>query len=402
MAQNFNGPDLAKIKKKIKSLKIPKAYWGIDIDSFFAYQWNIYLSIRETAGKTTQSLLFGMVLNSLYPDKYCIEYLRNDASQITRGNIENIFDVIIRYGYIEKIYPNKWNNVTYKPHVHKFYLCNKDADGNILEEDQEPICIVHTLEKAYDFKSSYTNSRGNYIVLDEVADTNRPTYLLFGQLLNCISTIGRPLSPGRTEWLHILILGNNTNEFLWLFDDFQIAEQVPNLKFGGSITFRTEYNTTGICRLLELGEEQKQRLSDKNIPFLGFPGKKAAPFTGATEWGGKQFRHADFDLDYEKCKFRRCYIFHRGRYIQLDLFTDPEKGMYTFLHFASKPLRDDNLILTIEPLNASDIYGFGKYCKNEKIQRVLKLYTGCYNENRFYYASNRVGSLVDDFIKNII
>jgi len=402
MAQNYNAPDLAKIKKKIKSLKIPKAYWGIDLDSFFEYQWNIYLSIRETAGKTTQSLIFGMVLNSLYPDKYCIEYLRNDDKQITRGNIENIFDVIIRYDYIDLIYGGRWNSVTYKPHVRKFYLCKKDPDGNILEEDQDAICIVHSLESAYNFKSSYVNSRGNYIVLDEVADTNRATYLLFGQLLNCISTIGRPLSPGRTEWLHILILGNNTNEFMWIFDDFQISEQVPALTYGGSITFRTEYNTTGICRLLELGEEQKKRLQDRNIPFLGFPGKKAASFTGATEWSGKTYRHADFELNYDDCIFRRCYISHRGRYIQLEYFRDEDHGPYCFAHFASEPKYNDNLILTIEPEKPFHIYGFGKYCKNDRILRVLKKYISALQENRFYYASNRVGSLVDDFIKNIL
>ena len=86
------GPDINKIKRKIKTLKIPREYWGIDIDEFFSHQWNIYLSIRETAGKTTQSLIFGLVLNSLYPDHYTIEYLRNDQSQTTKANIETIFD----------------------------------------------------------------------------------------------------------------------------------------------------------------------------------------------------------------------------------------------------------------------------------------------------------------------
>ena len=39
-------PDPKKIKAKVRSLHIPKEYWGIDIDEFFSYQWNIYLSIR--------------------------------------------------------------------------------------------------------------------------------------------------------------------------------------------------------------------------------------------------------------------------------------------------------------------------------------------------------------------
>ena len=395
------GPDVSKIKKEIKALKIPKDYWGIDLDAFFSYQWNLYLSIRETAGKTTQSLLLGMVLNKLYPDKYCIEYLRNDNAQVVRANVETIFDTIISLGYIQKIYNNKYNSVEYKTQQKKFYLVKRDEEGSIIESSEDPICIVHSIENAFNMKSSYSNPRGNYIVVDEFPDTSRSTYQIFPQLLNCVSTIGRPLSPGRSDWLHILMMGNNTDQYCFYFDDFQIADEIPYLKFGGSITFKTEYNTTGICKLLELGETQKKRLQDKNIPFVGFPGKKAAPFTGASEWGGEQYKHIFFDLDYDECFFRRAYICHRNRYIQIDLFNNEKVGRFAFLHFANKPLYDDNLIFTIDPETKTDIYGFGKYEKKDKILKVCKLIVSLLQENRFFYASNQVGSLTSDFIKNI-
>lgn len=395
------GPDVQKIKKEIKALKIPKDYWGIDLDAFFSYQWNMYLSIRETAGKTTQSLLLGMVLNKLYPDKYCIEYLRNDNAQVVRANVETIFDTIISLGYIQKIYSNKYNSVEYKTQQKKFYLVKRDEEGSIIESSEDPICIVHSIENAFNMKSSYSNPRGNYIVVDEFPDTSRSTYQIFPQLLNCVSTIGRPLSPGRSDWLHILMMGNNTDQYCFYFDDFQIADEIPYLKFGGSITFKTEYNTTGICKLLELGETQKKRLQDKNIPFVGFPGKKAAPFTGASEWGGEQYKHIFFDLDYDECFFRRAYICHRNRYIQIDLFNNEKVGRFAFLHFANKPLYEDNLIFTIDPETKTDIYGFGKYEKKDKILKVCKLIVGLLQENRFFYASNQVGSLTSDFIKNI-
>ena len=198
------------------------------------------------------------------------------------------------------------------------------------------------------------------------------------------------------------MMGNNTDPYSFWFDEFGISEDIPYLKFGGTITFKTEYNTTGCFRLLEPGEVQKKRLASKNIPFLGFPGKKAAAFTGVTEWSGKTYRHPEWELNYqEECIYRRIYIRHRGRYIQLDLFKDSDHGVYTFLHFASAPKYDDNIILTIEPDKASDVYGFGKYDKREKVRNLLLKYIGCYQENRFYYASNMVGSLTEDYIKNI-
>ena len=395
-------PDIKKIKNKIRSLKIQKEYWGIDIDEFFNHQWNIYLSIRETAGKTTQSLIFGLVLNSIYPDRYTIEYLRNDQSQTTKANIETIFDTIISLGYIQKIYGNKWNSVDYSGRTKKFYLCKRDGEGNIIELDQDSVCIVHSIERYADYKSSYSNPRGKFIVVDEFPDTSRATYSLFVELLNAISTIGRPLSPGSEDWLHILMMGNNTNQYIYLFDDLCVADQIQGLKFGGKIEFRTEFNTTGVIRLLEVGETQKERLRSKNIPFVGFPGKKAAAFTGVQEWGGNSFRHLDFNLDYKNCFFRRCYVRHRGRFIQFDFFQEDEHGRYIFTHFSSEPLFDDNIIFTLEPEKPSDVYGFGKYEKRDNILRVCRILTDLYKENRFYFASNAVGTLIEDFIKNIM
>jgi hypothetical protein len=197
------------------------------------------------------------------------------------------------------------------------------------------------------------------------------------------------------------MMGNNTNEYCFYFDEFCIAEDIPYLKFGGSIEIKTEYGVTGIVKLLELSDTQKERIKQKNIPFLGFPGKKAAAFTGITEWSGENYRHYDKQLNYEFCIFRRCYIKHRGRYIQIDIFNDEETGRFIFLHFASEPKYDDNIIFTVEPERNSDIYGFGKYEKREKILKICKLIVGCLNENRAYYASNKVGSLTSDYLKNI-
>lgn len=394
------GPDIKKIQAEIKKLKIPKEYWGIDLNTFFNYQWNIYMSIRETAGKTTQALLFGLVLSKLYPDKYCIEYLRNDLDQIRRADIANLFNTVVKFGYISKIFEGVWNDVIYKPQLRSFYLIKREGD-EIVSTDVEPICVIHAIENAYNMKSSYNNPRGNYIVVDEFPDTKRSTYQIFPQLLNMVSTIGRPMSAGRTEWLHILMLGNNTDEYCFYFDDFQIAEQIPYLTFGGSITFKTEYNTTGICKLLELSDTQKERLKLKNIPFLGFSGKKAAPFTGESEWGGEQYKHLTFDLDYTQCVFRRAYIRHRGRYIQFDLFNNEKIGKFLFLHFANEPKLDDNIIFTLDPEAKKEVYGLGKYEKRQRILNYCKLIVGLYQENRVYYASNKVGSLVADYIKNI-
>ena len=105
----MNDRELKLIKDEVKKLKIPSEFWGIDLDDFNNYQYNMYISIRQTAGKTTQSLLLGLVLCKVLPDHYNrIEYLRLDKAQIVRANIETMFDTIIELGYFRKLY-GEWN-----------------------------------------------------------------------------------------------------------------------------------------------------------------------------------------------------------------------------------------------------------------------------------------------------
>ena len=76
-------------------------------------------------------------------------------------------------------------------------------------------------------------------------------------------------------------------------------------------------------------------------------------------------------------------------------------GKFLFLHFANEPKLDDNIIFTLDPEAKKEVYGLGKYEKRQRILNYCKLIVGLYQENRVYYASNKVGSLVADYIKNI-
>jgi hypothetical protein len=62
---------------------------------------------------------------------------------------------------------------------------------------------------------------------------------------------------------------------------------------------------------------------------------------------------------------------------------------------------DDNIIMTLFPQKKCEVYGFGKYQNNLKIKRIIDTYFRLKNENRWLYASNMVGELVEDFQKNV-
>ena len=206
------------ILREVKALKIPSDYWHIPVEDVLTNDFTILLSIREDAGKTTQSLLFGLVLYKLYGTT--TEYLRNDKTQVTRGKIETLYKTVREHGYISRCFNDKFNDVEYSPIVKKFFLIKRDADGVIIDRDTEPLCVIHATEEAESFKSSYNNPKGDYIVLDEFMDSHRASYNLWIDLMTCISTIGRPGSRGREDRVFCIMLGNNTIENGITYDEF--------------------------------------------------------------------------------------------------------------------------------------------------------------------------------------
>lgn len=391
--------DIKWMNSELKRIGSPERY-RFPLKEIFDNDYAIILSMRQDAGKTTTALLYGLLLNVRY--NYPIEYLRNDDAQIRRAAAETLFDTIKKFHYIEKIYNNRWNDVVYKYMQHKFFLCRRDANGDIEEESREPICILHSNQDWQAIKSGYNSPNGNYIILDEAFDSDRATHVLWKEFMNNISTIGRVGSDEeRTSKCHVIILANNTDRYAWLFQDFCISDLIPDLKYGTMIKWKTELGTTGICTLMEQSEEQKERLRNRNIPFFGFNTPKAAQFIGSSEWTSKEYKHPDFYIDFDNCIFRRMYIFHRQRYIQLNMFYDEEHRKYIFLHFAREPLKQDNIILTLEPKGKCEFYGICEFEDNKKVAEFVRRVFRLRRENRWYYQSNLIGEIVDDYMKNI-
>lgn len=391
--------DIKAIQKEIKNLKIPPEYFNIPLEDIFKNDFTILLSIREDSGKTSSALLFGMVLYKLYGTT--CEYLRNDKNQVTKGKIETLYKTVKSFGYIEKCFGSRWNDVIYKSQVKKFYLAKRDSDGIIIEEDTEPLCVVHSTEEAESYKSSYSNPKGDYIVLDEMFDSGRSPYKLWTDLMTAISTIGRPGSRGREDRCFCLMLGNNSNMYSQWFDDFCISEQIPDLRYGSVIRWETALGTTGTCRLLEISERQKEKIKNRRIRFFGFPTKKAAQFIGTAEWSGKSYPHPDSTMDYHRKQYDRLFILHRDRYIQLELYKY-EESYKVLAHFSRKPMLDDNIIMTLFPGDKrGEVYGYGQYQDNERVKKVISTFFRLKNENRWLYASNLVGEVIDDYQKSV-
>lgn len=392
---------IKEIEKEIKKLNIPSKYKIVNLRKFFSHDFYLQLSIREDSGKTTQALILGLVLNKLYG--WTIEYNRSDKAQTTKANIETLFDTVETFGYIAKIYGNKWNGIEYKAHVKKFYLIktelNKETgEVEIVDRNVEPILVVHSLEEWQKIKSSYNNPKGNFFLFDEFMDSERSGLRQMIELQNNISTIGRK----RPEF-HVLMLGNNVNQFSFWFEEFCIEDDIKNLEFGGNIDKTTELGTTLYCELVELSDTKKEENAKRKVRFSGFNTPKMNAFNGLSAWQGSSHPHIPYDemLSEDIPKNCRIFIKHRGRYVQIVTYKSETYGTYCYLHYANEPKYNDNLILTISPIFSNEIYAFGKWLGDGKRKRILQFIAKLKESNKWYYASNSVGDLVEDFYRTV-
>lgn len=393
--------DIQKIKREVKKLNIPSKFFRINIDEFFDNDIYMMISIRENAGKTTQCLIFGMVLKKLY--NTTTEYLRCDTAQIRQKGIENLYNTIRSLGYVEKIFGKEWNDVEYKVRSRKFFLCHKDEDGLIDKMDDKPLCCCHSNEESEDLKSAYNNPDGNFIFFDEFMDSKRATMDQWIEFMTNISTIGRPETrldkKTKKPLAHCIMAGNNKNVYSHWFDDFCIQEEISRLKFGHYFKMKTDMGTSMICYMLDQSEDLKEKIEKGRIHFFGFPTKKAAQFNGITEWSGKTYKHLHFPVRDLRPIYNRIFIRHRNRLIQLELYR--KENYFVFAHFASAPTKDDNIILCLDPEEKGEVYGYGIYERNTRIFDLIKIFIRLKQENRWYYVSNFVGEVVEDFEKNI-
>ena len=392
--------NIDQVKREIKKLNIPKEYWKIDLDKFFTNEYNMYLSIRENAGKTTQALILGLVLWKCYDTK--TEYIRCDEKQIARASVEELYNTVESLGYIRKLFNGKYTNVEYSSQQKCFRLIKLDDDGKLMYRS-EPFCALHSNENWKKYKSSYNSPKGDFIVFDEFLDSERPVYRQMTEFMNNISTIGRIGSKQRKNNVHVLMLGNNTDEYSHWWDDFTIADKIHDLiNFGASFECVTDLGSTVFCKLIDLNDNKKEDIANKKIPFFGFNTPEMAQFNGTQVWTQKSYSQIPdvemLDKDYKK--FNKIYIHHRNKYIQLDLYRHPDYNYYVFLHWAKEPKRDDVLILTTEPLKKNEVYGFGRYNLSDKAYRTIQLLYKLKCEQRWYYLNNQIGNIVEDFEKN--
>lgn len=343
---------------------------------------HVLLSERAT-GKTTNWLLVGMILNQMYGTE--IQYIRSTEDMIAPSVAGNIFNVILSYNegyYIKAITEGKYSGIWI--HWKKAYFCNYDEKGKVTEVAPSNFLQFLSIDKNFDYKSSYNAPAGDLLIWDEAIGKNyRINEFIDFMDLTC-TIIRKRKTP-------IIVILANTINYNWQgFKELEISKEVKQLKPGEKKTLETERGTVIYTEIIAL--QQSHIKTEINRLFYGFNSPKMASITGSEPWAFDPVPHI-VNSDTDEVVNRLFRIDTGDTMLQLDIVKTEDRGLIVNCHECTKHYNDSIIMTLGEIRDNRHIYGVGS--KNPYCKMIWNLY----ELNKWYYDSNETGSLVKSYLK---
>lgn len=371
--------DYKKIRKEYKKLKVPHHLYNPCREPIEKAKHHIILSQRSS-GKTTNLLLLGMLFNREYGT--IIHYIRSREVYITNKNIKDLFSTIISFGYIEKITNGRYNSCVY--HARRWYYCNRDTDGNIIEQDNNHFMICMSYDNNDSYKSSYTCPVADFVIVDEFIERyyyNNSFILLMDLLMT--------LKRNRLSMIVFYSANTIDKNTIW-FDEFMIKSEVSKMKLGEQRLIETKQGTPINVHIFsfEKQTEQSKLQQISNSLYFGFSNPKLYSITG-DDWAMSNYPH--IPTNYYEVISKNHYIKFSTDLLRLTIVNFDKIGLGVIVTMSTTSY-DDSVIYTSDSVTDYRYrYAFGH-------TKVDKLIWDLFKKHKFYYQSNEVGSIVDSYV----
>lgn len=377
--QGFKPPkewDWKLIRKEWNKLKMPKDV-AYDI---FHIPWgqcgyNMLISKRGV-GKTTSVILLGLILYKLYGVQ--IQYIRQTEDMTAPKVAQELMSTILACGYIEKLTNGRWNYAYY--YGKKWVYANIDSNGKIVEKTDIHFCYVLSVDKSFDYKSSLNAPRGDLIVYDEfIGKRYYPNEFIY--FLDILSTIIRKRSG-----VLIAMLSNAIDEYSEYFDEFEINEEIRQMKKGDCRICESSGGTRVYVELIDHHDKNAARL---NREYFGFKNPRLYAITGAGEWNVPLCKHYDLEDDPEVID-KSHYIKMGLNLLCLELCYSEKYGHHVRAHKATK-IYPDSIVYTM------DLIEDKRYRKGRGWSKYDKFIWELLKRDNWHYATNSVKNFVDKY-----
>lgn len=368
--------DWKEIKREWKRLKMPKDL-AYDI---FHIPWGqcayYQLISKRGVGKTTSVVLLGLILFKLYG--VVTQYMRQTEDMTAPKFMQELMDTIFACGYIEKLTNGRWNYAYY--HAKRWVYANIDDQGKIIEKTDIPFMEVMSLDKSFELKSNKNSPRGDLTIFDEfIGKRYYPNEFIY--YMDILSSIIRK----RTGVINIM-LSNAIDEYSEYFDEFEINDEVRQMKKGDC---RICTSSGGTRIYVELIDHHNKNAARLNKEYFGFKNPRLYAITGEGEWNVPICKHYDIE-DTPQVIDRTHYIQMGYNLLNLELCYSEKYGHHIRAHKATKVYKD-SIIYTMDLIEDT------RYRKGKGWSKVDKFIWELLKRDLWHYANNSVKNFVDKY-----
>lgn len=368
------------IKKEWNKLKMPKdvAYDIFHIPMEYNKRCGYYMLLsKRGVGKTTSVMLLGLILFKLYGVQ--IQYIRQTEDMLKPKFAQELMSTILSCGYIKTLTEGRWNYAYY--YANKWVFANIDGDGHIVEKTSLHFCYTLSIDQSFTYKSNYNAPNGNFTVFDEFIG-KRYTQNEFVYYLDILSTIIRKRS-GVINFM----LSNNIEEFSEYFEEFEIYDQIREMKAGECDIAETPGGTRIYVEKINIHDKNAARL---NAEYFGFKNPRLYAITGAGEWNVALCKHYDLDDEVELID-RTHYIKMGYNLVNLELCRSGKYGYICRVHKATR-IHEDSIVYTMDMIEDK------RYRQGKGHSRVDAFIWGLLRAGLWHYATNSQKNFVDKYV----
>lgn len=377
--KGFTAPkdwDWKLIRKEWNRLKMPK---DVVYDIFhIPWQRTAYTMLisKRGVGKTTSVMLLGLILFKLYGVQ--IQYIRQADDMTAPKYAQELMGTILACGYIEKLTSGRWNYAVY--HAKRWVYANIDDNGKVVEKSDLHFCYTLSIDHSYDYKSNYNAPRGDMIIFDEfIGKRYYPNEFIY--FLDILSTIIR-----KRTGVPIVMLSNAVDEYSEYFDEFEINEEVRQMKRGDCRICESSGGTRIYVEMINHHDKNAARL---NREYFGFKNPRLYAITGEGEWNVPLCKHYDIE-DEPQILDRTHYIKMGLNLLAIELCYSDKYGYHVRAHKATK-IYKDSIVYTM------DLIDDKRYRKGRGWSKYDKFIWTLLQRDLWHYATNSEKNFVDKY-----
>lgn len=368
------------IRREFRKLKTPDGIYDPTSVPIESINYCVELSTRSY-GKTTQWILFGLLMHKLYGTTPVI--IRQTEEMTAPKHAASLLDVIRVYDdgrYILQLTDKRWNDLYIK--ARKVYYCLRDDRGEIVEKGTDPVIYLITLEESDALKSVFNVPRGDLIIFDEFISSvyKSNEFVTFADELKTV--IRSRLSP------RVIMLSNTINVTSPYFRELEISKEIRNIRTGEHKVITTDLGTKIYVRISDSPTTKHKGLL--NAAFFGFKNPALAAIRGGeTVWN---FRDVPRILvsDEDVYLDRRLKIDTSDDLLAVDFVHTPDRGIVANIHPGE--VHDDSVVLTLSDIwDRQHRHGLG-YGQREKMLLLLR------DRKKVYFSDCETAAVFENYI----